>query len=31
MAGPREQFKISHIGPIELGGIDLSFTNSSAT
>lgn len=30
MAGPIEQFEISPIIPIELGGFDLSFTNSSA-
>ena len=30
MAGPIEQFEISRILPIELGGLDLSFTNSAA-
>ncbi|EKF19968.1 F0F1 ATP synthase subunit A [Nitratireductor pacificus] len=30
MAGPIEQFEISRILPIEIGGLDLSFTNSSA-
>ncbi len=30
MAGPIEQFEISPILPIEIGGLDLSFTNSSA-
>lgn len=30
MAGPIEQFEISRIVPIEIGGFDLSFTNSSA-
>lgn len=30
MAGPIEQFEISRIIPIEVGGLDLSFTNSSA-
>lgn len=30
MAGPIEQFQISPIIPIEIGGIDLSFTNSAA-
>ena len=30
MAGPIEQFEISRIVPIEVGGIDLSFTNSFA-
>lgn len=30
MAGPIEQFEISRILPIEIGGIDLSFTNASA-
>lgn len=30
MAGPIEQFEILRIVPIEIGGIDLSFTNSSA-
>lgn len=30
MAGPIEQFEISPIIPIEIGGLDLSFTNSSA-
>ena len=29
MAGPMEQFVIKPIIPIEVGGIDLSFTNSS--
>ncbi|PWJ80546.1 ATP synthase F0 subcomplex A subunit [Pseudaminobacter salicylatoxidans] len=30
MAGPIEQFEISRIVPVEIGGFDLSFTNSSA-
>lgn len=30
MAGPIEQFEISRLVPLEIGGIDLSFTNSSA-
>ena len=30
MAGPIEQFEISRILPIDLGGLDLSFTNSAA-
>lgn len=30
MAGPIEQFRISPLVPIEIGGVDLSFTNSSA-
>lgn len=30
MAGPIEQFEISRIVPIKIGGVDLSFTNSSA-
>ena len=30
MAGPIEQFEISRIVPIEVGGLDLSFTNSAA-
>ncbi len=30
MAGPIKQFEISRILPIELGGLDLSFTNSAA-
>jgi F-type H+-transporting ATPase subunit a len=30
MAGPIEQFEISRIVPIEIAGVDLSFTNSSA-
>ncbi|MCG8271032.1 F0F1 ATP synthase subunit A [Aquamicrobium sp. NLF2-7] len=30
MAGPIEQFEISRIVPLEIGGLDLSFTNASA-
>src|SRR5690554_6229535 len=30
MAGPIDQFQITPIVPIEVGGLDLSFTNSSA-
>ena len=29
MAGPLEQFEIHKIAPIEVGGIDISFTNAS--
>ena len=30
MASPLEQFEIKAIAPIQVGGLDISFTNSSA-